>query len=109
MGSRGYDTLRGLGHGATGGLAAPNSRTSCAALDGTPNVDASSGWHEAVAINRKTGHAANEGEAGTIISLAGTGPADSWVTAWAPMVPMPGGALSPQANQAIQSGGGGLY
>ncbi|OWK20102.1 hypothetical protein AJ88_33405 [Mesorhizobium amorphae CCBAU 01583] len=66
-----------------------------------------------IAINRKTGMKAGEGEAGTIIEAfkPGTGPADSyWVIGMgADGSNGAGGALSPQATQAIQSGGGGLY
>ena len=112
----GYDTPRGLGHGATGGgLAAPIFKDFMrVALDGTPNVDFQvPDGMKLIAINRKTGMQANEGEAGTIIEAfkPGTGPADSyWVIGMgADGSNAVGGALSPQANQAIQSGGGGLY
>jgi penicillin-binding protein 1A len=63
-----------------------------------------------IAINRKTGMRAGEGEPGTIMEAfkPGTGPADSY---W--VIGMDGGELgesiSPQANRAIQTGGGGLY
>ena len=84
------------------------------ALEGTPDVDfqVPEGMN-LIAINRKTGMRANEGDAGTIIEAfkPGTGPADSyWVIGMdADGSDDTGGALSPQANQAIQSGGGGLY
>lgn len=112
----GYDTPRGLGHGATGGgLAAPIFKDFMqVALDGTPNVDfkVPEGMN-LVAINRKTGMRAASGDPGTIIEAfkPGTGPADSyWVIGMgADGSNATGGALSPQANQAIQSGGGGLY
>ncbi|MER8462611.1 penicillin-binding protein 1A [Mesorhizobium sp. M1396] len=112
----GYDTPRGLGHGATGGgLAAPIFKDFMrVALDGTPNVDFKvPDGMSLVAINRKTGMRAASGDPGTIIEAfkPGTGPADSyWVIGMgADGSNATGGALSPQANQAIQSGGGGLY
>jgi len=112
----GYDTPRGLGHGATGGgLAAPIFKDFMrVALDGTPNVDfkVPDGMN-LIAINRKTGMRAASGDPGTIIEAfkPGTGPADSyWVIGMgADGSNASGGALSPQANQAIQDGGGGLY
>ncbi|TJX67637.1 MAG: penicillin-binding protein, partial [Mesorhizobium sp.] len=112
----GYDTPRGLGHGATGGgLAAPIFKDFMrVALDGTPNVDfkVPDGMN-LIAINRKTGMRASSGDPGTIIEAfkPGTGPADSyWVIGMgADGSNASGGALSPQANQAIQDGGGGLY
>ena len=56
---------------------------------------------------------ATSGDPGTIIEAfkPGTGPADSyWVIGMgADGSNASGGALSPQANQAIQDGGGGLY
>ncbi|TIR97595.1 MAG: penicillin-binding protein 1A [Mesorhizobium sp.] len=112
----GYDTPRGLGKGATGGgLAAPIFKDFMrVALDGTPNVDfqVPEGM-KLIAINRKTGMRAAEGDPNTIIEAfkPGTGPADSyWVIGMgADGSNGAGGALSPQANQAIQDGGGGLY
>ena len=112
----GYDQPRGLGKGATGGgLAAPIFKDFMrTALDGTPNVDfkVPEGM-KMIAINHKTGMRAGEGEGGTIIEAfkPGTGPADSyWVIGMGDDGSNgSGGALSPQANQAIQSGGGGLY
>ena len=112
----GYDTPKGLGKGATGGgLAAPIFKDFMrVALDGTPNIDfqVPEGM-KLIAINRKTGMKAAEGEAGTIIEAfkPGTGPADSyWVIGMgADGSNGAGGALSPQATQAIQDGGGGLY
>ncbi|TGQ31888.1 MULTISPECIES: penicillin-binding protein 1A [unclassified Mesorhizobium] len=112
----GYDQPRGLGKGATGGgLAAPIFKDFMrVALDGTTNVDfqVPEGM-KLIAINRKTGMRAAEGEPGTIIEAfkPGTGPADSyWVIGMgADGSNGAGGPLSPQATQAIQSGGGGLY
>ena len=81
----GYDKPQPLGKGATGGgLAAPIFKEFMKeALEGTPIVD----FHvpegmKLIAINRKTGMQASEGEAGTIMEAfkPGTGPADSyWV------------------------------
>jgi penicillin-binding protein 1A len=84
------------------------------ALDGTPNVDfkVPEGMN-LVAIDRKTGMQAAEGQEGTIIEAfkPGTGPADSyWIIGMGEDGSNGSGeALSPQAIQAIQSGGGGLY
>ena len=63
-----------------------------------------------IAINRKTGMRANEGEQGTIMEAfkPGTGPADSyWVIGMGDGEV--GETISPSANRAIQTGGGGLY
>lgn len=66
-----------------------------------------------VAVNRKTGMAANEGEPDTIMEAfkPGTGPASSFS-----VIGMDGAMsqedilrASPQAQQAITGGGGGLY
>jgi penicillin-binding protein 1A len=112
----GYDQPRGLGHGATGGgLAAPIFKNFMrVALDGTPNVDFKvPAGMKLIAINRKTGMRANPGDPNTIVEAfkPGTGPADSyWVIGMGEDGSNGyGQALSPQANQAIQSGGGGLY
>jgi penicillin-binding protein 1A len=84
------------------------------ALEGKPNIDfkVPEGM-KLIAINRKTGMRATEGEPGTIIEAfkPGTGPADSyWVIGMGDDGSNGvGGELSPSANQAIQSGGGGLY
>ena len=112
----GYDKPQGLGKGSTGGgLAAPIFKEFMAqALKDTPVVDfqVPEGM-KLVAINRKTGMQANEGEGGTIMEAfkPGTGPADSyWVIGMGEDGSNGfGEALSPQANKAIQSGGGGLY
>ena len=112
----GYDTPKGLGHGATGGgLAAPVFKDFMKTyLVGQSKVDfkVPEGM-KLIAINRKTGMRASSGEAGTIIEAfkPGTGPADSyWVIGMGTDGSNgPGGNLSPGAAQAIQSGGGGLY
>ena len=112
----GYDQPRGLGHGATGGgLAAPVFKDFMrVALEGKPNIDfkVPQGM-KLIAIDRKTGMRAAEGQSGTIIEAfkPGTGPADSyWVIGMGEDGSNgTGGELSPDVNEAIQSGGGGLY
>ncbi len=112
----GYDKPKSLGRGTTGGgLAAPVFKDFMrAALEGTPNVDfkVPEGM-KLVSIDRKTGMQATPGQAGTIVEAfkPGTGPADSyWVIGMGEDGSDGyGGGLSPQASQAIQSGGGGLY
>ncbi len=112
----GYDTPRQLGKGVTGGgLAAPVFKDFMKDyLVGQPKVDfkVPEGM-KLIAIDRKTGMRAAEGQAGTILEAfkPGTGPADSyWVIGMGEDGSNGYGAeLSPSANQAIQSGGGGLY
>ncbi|MBN9244542.1 MAG: penicillin-binding protein 1A [Mesorhizobium sp.] len=112
----GYDTPRGLGHGATGGgLAAPIFKDFMKTyLVGQPKIDfkVPEGM-KLIAINRKTGMRANPGDPGAFIEAfkPGTGPADSyWVIGMGTDGSNgPGGNLSPGASQAIQGGGGGLY
>ncbi len=112
----GYDKPQGLGMGSTGGgLAAPIFKEFMAeALKDKPIVDfqVPEGM-KLIAINRKTGMQAADGEGGTIMEAfkPGTGPADSyWVIGMGEDGSNGfGEALSPQANKAIQSGGGGLY
>lgn len=112
----GYDKPRSLGRGTTGGgLAAPVFKDFMrVALDGTPNVDFKTPeGMNLVSIDRKTGMHATAGQPGTIVEAfkPGTGPADSyWVIGMGEDGSNGyGEALSPQASQAIQSGGGGLY
>jgi len=111
----GYDKPQGLGKGATGGgLAAPIFKEFVgAALEDTPVVDfqVPEGM-KLIAINRKTGMQAGDGEGGTIIEAfkPGTGPADSyWVIGMGDETTATGEALSPQASKAITEGAGGLY
>jgi penicillin-binding protein 1A len=111
----GFDQPQTLGKGTTGGgLAAPIFKEFMAeALKDTPPVEfqVPEGM-TLIAINRKTGMRANEGDAGTIMEAfkPGTGPADSyWVIGMDAGGEM-GDAISPAASRAIQSGGGGgLY
>jgi penicillin-binding protein 1A len=112
----GYDNPRPMGKGATGsGLSAPIFKEFMAeALKDKPIVDfrVPEGM-KLIAIDRKTGMRASEGQQGTIMEAfkPGTGPADSyWVIGMDE-----GGAeparetISPSANRAITSGAGGLY
>ncbi|MCX7304998.1 MAG: penicillin-binding protein 1A [Hyphomicrobiales bacterium] len=111
----GFDQPQTLGKGTTGGgLAAPIFKEFMAeALKDTPPVDfqVPEGM-TIVAINRKTGMRANEGDPGTIMEAfkPGTGPADSyWVIGMDAGGEM-GDSISPAASRVIQSGGGGgLY
>ena len=110
----GYDQPQTLGKGATGGgLAAPIFKEFMAeALKDTPTVDfqVPEGM-KLIAINRKTGMQADEGEPGTIIEAfkPGTGPADSyWVIGMdADGSDGAGGALSPPPRSAIQAAAAG--
>jgi penicillin-binding protein 1A len=111
----GYDKPQTLGKGATGGgLAAPVFKEFMGeALKDVPIVDfqVPEGM-KLIAINRKTGMQANEGEPGVIMEAfkPGTGPADSyWVIGGDEIASQSREAISPGANRAIQSGGGGLY
>jgi penicillin-binding protein 1A len=109
----GFDKPQTLGKGTTGGgLAAPVFKEFMTeVLKDTPPVafQVPEGMN-LIAINRKTGMRANEGEQGTIMEAfkPGTGPADSyWVIGMGDSEV--GETISPSANRAIQTGGGGLY
>ncbi len=109
----GFDQPKTLGKGSTGGgLAAPVFKEFMTeALKDTPPVDfqVPEGM-TMIAINRKTGMRAGEGEAGTIMEAfkPGTGPADSyWVIGMEDS--QVGEEISPSASRAIQTGSGGLY
>jgi len=111
----GYDKPETLGKGSTGGgLAAPIFKEFMGqALKDTPIVDfqVPEGM-KLIAINRKTGMHANEGEPNVIVEAfkPGTGPADSyWVIGGDEMASESREAISPQVNKVLQSGGGGLY
>ncbi len=113
----GYDKPASLGKDATGGhLAAPIYKEFMEQplLKDAPVVD----FHvpegmKLIAINRKTGMEAREGQPGTIIEAfkPGTGPADSYLVIGTNESGGESGQdLSPAASQAISSGdGGGLY
>ena len=109
----GYDQPKTLGKGSTGGgLSAPVFKEFMTeALKDTPPVDfqVPEGM-QLIAINRKTGMRASEGEAGTIMEAfkPGTGPADSyWVIGMEDS--QVGEEISPSASRAIQTNTGGLY
>jgi penicillin-binding protein 1A len=113
----GYDTPKPMGHGSTGGgLAAPVFKEFMKAeLAGTRPVDfrVPPGM-KLIAINRQTGMRASPGEPGTIIEAfkPGTGPADTYsVIGMGDEMDIngPRAHLSPEANQAVTTGSGGLY
>ena len=112
----GYDNPRPMGKGATGsGLSAPIFKEFMAeALKDQPIVDfrVPEGM-KLIAIDRKTGMRAGEGQQGTIMEAfkPGTGPADSyWVIGMDESGAEPSReTISPSANRAITSGAGGLY
>ncbi|WP_027486237.1 penicillin-binding protein 1A [Allorhizobium undicola] len=112
----GYDSPIGLGRGATGGsLAAPVfNEFMQAALKGTPpsKFQVPDGM-QMMAVNRKTGMAAVEGDPDTIVEAfkPGTGPADSLSVIGMDTAAQPEEILrtSPQVNQAVQSGTPGLF
>jgi penicillin-binding protein 1A len=112
----GYDTPKPMGHGSTGGgLAAPVFKEFMKAeLAGTRPVDFRvPPGIKLIAINRKTGMRASPGEPGTIIEAfkPGTGPADTYsVIGMGDEMDINGPrVLSPEANQAVTTGSGGLY
>jgi penicillin-binding protein 1A len=112
----GYDTPKPMGHGSTGGgLAAPVFKEFMKDdLAGTRPVDfrVPPGM-KLIAIDRKTGMRAEGGGPDVIMEAfkPGTGPADTYsvigmgdeVDINAPR------SLSPEANQAVTTGSGGLY
>ena len=110
----GFDKPQPLGKGSTGGgLAAPIFKEFMAeALKDAPVVDfqVPEGM-KLVSIDRKTGMQASEGAPGTIMEAfkPGTGPADSYWVIGMGEGGEAGEEISPQANRAIQTGGGGLY
>src|SRR5690606_26905947 len=114
-----FDQPRSLGKGATGGgLSAPVFKEfMAAALEGEPKVDfrVPEGM-TVLPIDRKTGMRAAAGQPGVIMEAfkPGTGPADTYqVIGMDAFGGLEGeeraNAISPQARQAISSGGGGLY
>ncbi|MGO4353807.1 penicillin-binding protein 1A [Rhizobium sp. RAF36] len=112
----GFDTPAPLGRGGTGGgLSAPifNEFMQAAVKDMPPSKFVIPQGMNLVAIDRKTGMAAQEGDPNTIIEAfkPGTGPADSFsvIGMDGTMAPEEILKTSPQANQAVQSGAGGLY
>lgn len=110
----GFDKPQPLGKGSTGsGLAAPIFKEFMAeAMKGVPPVEFQVPENmQLIAINRKTGMRATEGEGGTIMEAfkPGTGPADSYWVIGMDAGGELGEALSPSASRAIETGGGGLY
>jgi penicillin-binding protein 1A len=112
----GYDRPIPMGKGATGGgLAAPVFKEFMAEAlgDSKPVAFKMPEGMKRITVNRKSGMRTEPGSPGAIAEAfkPGTGPADSyWVIG---MDAMEGeeraNAISPQANQAIKSGGGGLF
>ncbi|MEZ2130340.1 MULTISPECIES: penicillin-binding protein 1A [unclassified Sinorhizobium] len=112
----GYDTPTPLGRGGTGGaLSAPifNEFMQEAIKTIPPSKFVIPQGMNLMPINRKTGMAAAEGDPNTIIEAfkPGTGPADSLsvIGMDGTMAPEEILRTSPQANQAVQSGAGGLF
>ena len=113
----GYDKPQALGKGSTGGgLAAPifkefmrrgARRTRRSSISSVPE------GMKLIAINRKTGMRANEGEPGTIMEAfkPGTGPADSyWVIGMDETRQRAAARRSRRRpTRPSQGGGGGLY
>lgn len=112
----GYDTPTPMGHGGTGGgLATPVFKDFMdAAMKGQRSVDfrVPEGM-TVVAIDRKTGMRATEGQPNVIMEAfkPGTGPADSYsvigANSFSEGAPME--VQSPNVNRVIQGGGGGLF
>ncbi|HEV7320250.1 MAG TPA: penicillin-binding protein 1A [Ensifer sp.] len=113
----GFDNPAPLGRGATGGsLAVPifNDFMTEAVKGTRPSKFVVPEGMNMVAVNRKTGMAAQEGEPDTIIEAfkPGTGPADTFsVIGGLDQYVPPEEILknSPQANQAVTSGSNGLF
>lgn len=112
----GFDNPAPLGRGATGGsLSAPLFNTFMQqALEGTPPTKflVPEGM-QMIAVNRKTGMAAMEGDPDTIMEAfkPGTGPADTFSVIGGEEYMEPEEILrsSPQANQAVSGGQSGLF
>ncbi|PTM98924.1 penicillin-binding protein 1A [Mycoplana dimorpha] len=112
----GFDSPAPLGRGATGGsLAAPIFNDFMrAATEGTPPSKflVPEGM-QMIAVNRKTGMQAYEGEPDTIMEAfkPGTGPADVFSVIGGEEYMEPEEILrnSPQANQAVSGGASGLF
>lgn len=112
----GYDTPRKMGRGATGGhLAAPvfNEFMQKADEGIPPSKFIVPKGMKLIRINRKTGMEASEGDGGTIIEAfkPGTGPADVFSVIGMDEYMDPDEILrtSPQANDAVNNGGNGLF
>lgn len=112
----GFDNPAPLGRGATGGsLSAPLFNTFMqAATEGTPpSKFLIPEGMQMIAVNRKTGMQAFEGEPDTIMEAfkPGTGPADVFSVIGGEEYMEPEEILknSPQANQAVSGGQSGLF
>ncbi|TAN07498.1 MAG: penicillin-binding protein 1A [Rhizobiaceae bacterium] len=113
----GFDQPHSLGHGATGGgLAAPVFKEFMGVeLQGKPKVEfrVPPGM-KLIAIDRFTGMRAQAGDPNTIMEAfkPGTGPSDTYSVIGMDDNNMSISApknISPEANQAVTTGGGGLY
>jgi penicillin-binding protein 1A len=112
----GFDSPSTLGRGGTGSsLSAPvfNEFMQAAVKDTPVSKFVIPAGMNLISIDRKTGMAATQGDPNTIIEAfkPGTGPADSYSVIGMDNTMAPEEILktSPQANQAVQSGAGGLY
>ena len=111
----GFDKPTPMGRGATGGqLAAPVFKAfMTAVLEDRPMTDFTipEGMSQ-IQIDRKTGMRATEGDLIVEAFKPGTGPADSYFVIGADQVAIQAERqrqISPTAQQAIQSGSGGLF
>jgi penicillin-binding protein 1A len=112
----GFDSPAPMGRGATGGsLSSPIfNEFMQSALEGTrPTKFIVPEGMQFIAVNRKTGMQAYEGEPDTIMEAfkPGTGPADVFSVIGGDEYATPEEILksSPQANQAVTGGSGGLF
>ena len=112
----GYDQPRHMGKGSTGGgLAAPIFKEFMAEVlkDKRPVEFRVPEGMKMIAVDRKSGMRAAEGASGAIMEAfkPGTGPADSyWVIGMDDFQAAERAReISPQASEAISTGGGGLY
>ncbi|MCQ8782534.1 penicillin-binding protein 1A [Mangrovibrevibacter kandeliae] len=110
----GYDTPKPMGRGGTGGgLAAPIFLDFMEdALKGKPPVDfrVPDGM-TMIAVNRKTGMTGTPGDPNTIVEAfkPGTGPSDVYEVIGAESVAAAAPEVSPETEQAIVQGAGGLF
>ena len=112
----GYDNPTPMGRGATGGsMSAPvfNEFMQTAVKGTPPSKFKVPDGMQMIAVNRKTGMAAVEGDPDTIVEAfkPGTGPADSLSVIGMDSNMQPDEIMksSPQVNQAVQSGTPGLF
>ncbi len=112
----GFDNPAPLGRGSTGGsMSAPifNEFMQAAVVGTPPGKFRLPEGMSLIPVNRKTGMYATEGDPDTIIEAfkPGTGPADTFSVIGMEEYVAPEEILreSPQANQAVTSGAGGLF